>query len=147
MSSTTHTNRMVDCMLFGDRTYLSNVNESAHQVLVAERADGLLCLFSRCVLHNPATVSICTSLERCMGLTRIPTRPAGRIPNPSIQHPSTKKQNRETQPSHVGAHLRHSIRKQQHIGKKNLPRCSSSDILCHKKAQSQMFHTLSHEIF
>ena len=33
--------------------YLSDVNESTHEVLVAERADGLLGLIPCSVFHNP----------------------------------------------------------------------------------------------
>src|SRR5271155_2078979 len=37
----------------GCATYLANIDESTHEVLVAECCDCLLGLFPRCVFHNP----------------------------------------------------------------------------------------------
>ena len=37
--------------------YFANVDETTHQVLVAERVDSILCLLPRCVFHNPVRAS------------------------------------------------------------------------------------------
>ena len=53
-------------------TYFSDVDEAAHQVLVAESRDSILSLFSSSVLHNSKNISLG---QRYTGeeLTRIPT--------------------------------------------------------------------------
>lgn len=58
---------------FVNATYFSNVDESTHEVLVAERVDRLLGLFPCCVFHNPGP---CQSRGRAYTVgeyTRIPT--------------------------------------------------------------------------
>jgi hypothetical protein len=54
-------------------TYFSNVDESTHEILIAERVDRLLGLFPCCVFHNPY---LCQSKDRADTVgehTRIPT--------------------------------------------------------------------------
>ena len=37
------------------KTYLTNINKTTHQALVAERIHGVLCLVPGCIFHNPGT--------------------------------------------------------------------------------------------
>lgn len=78
-------------------SYLANVNESTHEVLVTERRYSILSLLPRCVFHNPKIPKLdrfakCNKqrprhLEEWL-LTRSPTLTGSPNPNPSIQRPS-----------------------------------------------------------
>lgn len=68
-------------------TCLSDVDKSTHQVLVAERRDGILGLLPCCVLHNSGTtVSMHSRQEVPEEVTYPhPYKTHGQGPNPSIQ--------------------------------------------------------------
>ena len=53
--------------------YLSNVDESTHKVLIAERTDGLLGLIPRGVFHNPTQGQRKSHAGPASRHTRIPT--------------------------------------------------------------------------
>ena len=55
------------------KPYLSNVDESTHQVLVTEGTDGLLGLIPCSVFHNPARGQWMSPASTADRLTRIPT--------------------------------------------------------------------------
>lgn len=42
------------------RSYLTDVDKSTHQVLVTERTDGLLRLFSCGIFHDPSPLNLAT---------------------------------------------------------------------------------------
>src|SRR3569833_2373765 len=96
--------------LVRDKPHLSDVDESTHQVLVAECRDGILGLLPGSIFHNSAGRSSqrscpARSEKEVCALTRIPTNTHGQCPNPSIQpfHQGCKS-NTETQgkESHKG---------------------------------------------
>jgi hypothetical protein len=82
----------------GLRTYFSNINKSTHEVLVAERVDGLLSLLPRSIFHNTGTMSISTPMSRESGTTDPhPYITRGQRPNPSIQRSfNSQKKNQKT---------------------------------------------------
>ena len=43
-------------------THFSDVDESTHKILVAERIDSLLSLLPRRIFHDPTSISHCTNL-------------------------------------------------------------------------------------
>lgn len=78
-----------------DLTYLSNVNESTHQALIAEGGNSVLCLFSCSIFHNSMIlISQGLGINGVVRLTRIPTRPRTEVQtvNPKFQ------QNRRGEP-------------------------------------------------
>lgn len=102
--------------------HLSNVDESAHQVLVAQSLDGSLSLVPSSIFHYTVGAVSASSLERRdKNGTRtypqpynnpwdIPTRQS----NNSIKIPAETKKplGEKDQPKlRVGAHLRHSVGK------------------------------------
>jgi hypothetical protein len=46
-------------------TYFANVDESAHEVLVAKGVDSVLCLVPSCVFHNSTSLLTVLSVNHC----------------------------------------------------------------------------------
>ena len=91
-------------------TYLSDVDEPTHKVLVAEGINRLLGLFSCSVFHNPGPSQSLRVEVQFMNIPASLHDP--RTESPSVNPTSfNQKQNRKIQPLRIGAHLRHSIRK------------------------------------
>lgn len=68
------------------QSHLSDIDQAAHEVLVAESLDSILGLVPRSIFHNSGQVRMCRCWpELMMKLTRIPTSTSGQRPNPSIQ--------------------------------------------------------------
>ena len=109
--------------------YLPHVYESTHEVLVAECADGILGLFPCCVFHNPWPRQRKLHIPSTKTTHPHPYKTRGQLPNPSIQRPTTKIKPERPPSLHVGAHLRHSIRKQQHIGKEHFSSCKTKSAI------------------
>lgn len=82
------------------RTYLANVDKSAHQILIGKCVDCLLGLLPCGVFHNPDS----DQLKQRTSWSRVtyphPYITRGQCPNPSIQRPTTKK-NQKDQPFYV----------------------------------------------
>ena len=59
-------------------SYLANVDEAAHQVLIAERVDGRLRLLPCSVFNNTRSLSVKDTMFARLseGLTRIPITPS-----------------------------------------------------------------------
>lgn len=71
--------------------HLSHVNQSAHEILIAQRVDSLLSLLPCCVFHNPTRVRMQSRNHQALQPTHPhPYRTRGQCPNPSIQRPTTK---------------------------------------------------------
>jgi hypothetical protein len=51
----------------GGETYLSNINESTHEVLVAESVDGLLSLLPRGIFYNAVILLVSKQQEKVHG--------------------------------------------------------------------------------
>ena len=67
-------------------SHLSDIDQAAHEVLVAESLDSILGLVPRSIFHNSGQVRMCRCWPKVMvRLTRIPTSTSGQRPNPSIQ--------------------------------------------------------------
>ena len=70
--------------------YFSNVDKSAHQILVTEGVHGLLGLLPCCVFHNPKNDQLRTAEKAKLVTDPHPYITRGQCPNPSIQRPTTK---------------------------------------------------------
>lgn len=80
-----------------DASYLTDVDESSHQILVAEGVYRILRLFPGCVFHNPMVTVSNTKLtikDQGSQLTRIPTVSRTARPSPSTQTVHNKRTNR-----------------------------------------------------
>jgi hypothetical protein len=84
--------------------YFANVDESTHQVLVAERVDGLLRLLPCSIFHN--TMMIVSACSAVQGLTAAGDRDGsyphpyitrGQKSHPSIQHSFNNQEKRKDQ--------------------------------------------------
>lgn len=78
------------------RTYLANVDKSAHEILIGKCVDCLLGLLPCGVFHNPDF----DQLKQCISWSRVtyphPYITRGQCPNPSIQRSNNQKKTKKT---------------------------------------------------
>lgn len=124
-------NRPGSATLCKQMPHLSDIDQSAHKILVAECRNGILGLLPRGILHYSERPLSAFRVRRpshgSVGLTRIPKSRLGTTSqpvNPTFHQVTEKRNHKKNQPkSLVGAHLRHSVGKKQHIGVENLSSC------------------------